>query len=120
MAKDSTLLAQPEFRDAKRDLSEVISQCGSVVLGKERRIRLALSCMLAGGHLLIEDIPGVGKTTLAHALACAAAPADRMLARKTRVNPFQGAAGGRLASLPLSLARLARCRSVASALSLGR
>lgn len=71
MAKDSTLLAQPEFRDAKRDLSEVISQCSSVVLGKERRIRLALSCMLAGGHLLIEDIPGVGKTTLAHALACA-------------------------------------------------
>ncbi len=71
MAKDSTLLAQPEFRDAKRDLSEVVSQCSSVVLGKEQRIRLALSCMLAHGHLLIEDIPGVGKTTLAHAVACA-------------------------------------------------
>ncbi|GAB6068656.1 AAA family ATPase [Methylothermus subterraneus] len=40
-----------------------------VLLGKERQIRLALACLLARGHLLIEDIPGVGKTTLAHALA---------------------------------------------------
>jgi len=71
MAKDSTLIAQPEFRDAKRDLNEVVTQCSSVVLGKQQRLRLALSCMLAGGHLLIEDIPGVGKTAMAHALACA-------------------------------------------------
>ncbi|MDH3713718.1 MAG: AAA family ATPase [Gammaproteobacteria bacterium] len=71
MAKDSTLIAQPEFRDAKRDLDEVVRQCGLVVLGKQQRLRLALSCMVAGGHLLIEDIPGVGKTTMAHALACA-------------------------------------------------
>ncbi len=71
MAKDSTLLAQPAFRDAKRDLDDVVDQCGSVVLGKRQQLRLALSCMLAGGHLLIEDIPGVGKTTMAHALACA-------------------------------------------------
>jgi len=71
MAKDSTLIAQPEFRDAKRDLNEVVRQCSLVVLGKQQRLRLALSCMLAGGHLLIEDIPGVGKTTMAHALACA-------------------------------------------------
>nr|BAL53549.1 hypothetical conserved protein [uncultured Gammaproteobacteria bacterium]BAL54429.1 hypothetical conserved protein [uncultured Gammaproteobacteria bacterium] len=40
-----------------------------VLLGKERQIRLALACLFARGHLLIEDIPGVGKTTLAHALA---------------------------------------------------
>ena len=40
-----------------------------MVLGKDREIRLALACLLARGHLLIEDIPGVGKTTLAHALA---------------------------------------------------
>ncbi|MGH8264241.1 MAG: AAA family ATPase, partial [Steroidobacteraceae bacterium] len=40
-----------------------------IILGKDREIRLALTCLLARGHLLIEDIPGVGKTTLAHALA---------------------------------------------------
>ncbi|MGQ9685830.1 MAG: AAA family ATPase [Thiobacillaceae bacterium] len=47
----------------------VLSQVESVVLGKPRQIRLALTCLLARGHLLIEDLPGVGKTTLAHALA---------------------------------------------------
>ena len=40
-----------------------------MILGKERQIRLAVACLLARGHLLIEDIPGVGKTTLAHTLA---------------------------------------------------
>jgi MoxR-like ATPase len=42
---------------------------GSVILGKPGQIRLCLACLLARGHLLIEDVPGVGKTTLAHALA---------------------------------------------------
>ncbi len=42
---------------------------GGIVLGKEQEIRLALACVLARGHLLIEDLPGVGKTTLAHTLA---------------------------------------------------
>jgi MoxR-like ATPase len=41
----------------------------SVILGKPRQIRLCLACLIARGHLLIEDVPGVGKTTLAHALA---------------------------------------------------
>jgi MoxR-like ATPase len=41
----------------------------TIVLGKGEAIRLSLSCLLARGHLLIEDVPGVGKTTLAHALA---------------------------------------------------
>ncbi len=50
-------------------LDNVIRQVGQVILGKEHQIRLAIACMLARGHLLIEDIPGVGKTTLAHALA---------------------------------------------------
>ena len=50
-------------------LDAVVEQVGQVLLGKERPIRLALACLLARGHLLIEDIPGVGKTTLAHALA---------------------------------------------------
>ena len=50
-------------------IDTVVGQVGRVILGKELQIRLALACLLARGHLLIEDIPGVGKTTLAHALA---------------------------------------------------
>lgn len=50
-------------------LAAVISQIGDVILGKDKQIRLALTCLLARGHLLIEDVPGVGKTTLAHTLA---------------------------------------------------
>ena len=50
-------------------LHNVIAQAEQVILGKPHQIRLALACLLARGHLLIEDIPGVGKTTLALALA---------------------------------------------------
>ncbi len=50
-------------------LQRVVQHAGRVILGKERQIRLALACLLARGHLLIEDLPGVGKTTLAHVLA---------------------------------------------------
>jgi MoxR-like ATPase len=50
-------------------LDTVIDQLGQVILGKQHQLRLALACLLARGHLLIEDLPGVGKTTLAHALA---------------------------------------------------
>lgn len=50
-------------------LAEAQNQLSRIVLGKPRQVRLALACMLAGGHLLLEDVPGVGKTTLAHALA---------------------------------------------------
>ncbi|MBI2318578.1 MAG: MoxR family ATPase, partial [Betaproteobacteria bacterium] len=50
-------------------VQSVIEQAAKVILGKERQIRLALACMLARGHLLIEDLPGVGKTMLAHTLA---------------------------------------------------
>jgi MoxR-like ATPase len=50
-------------------LHNVIGQVEQVILGKPHQIRLALACLLARGHLLIEDLPGVGKTTLAHALA---------------------------------------------------
>ncbi len=52
-----------------RQIDEVIAQTNEFILGKERQIRLALACLLARGHLLIEDLPGVGKTTLAHVLA---------------------------------------------------
>lgn len=47
----------------------VAKQIGQIVLGKDQQIRQSLVCLLAGGHLLIEDVPGVGKTTLAYALA---------------------------------------------------
>lgn len=50
-------------------IRQSITAVSSVVLGKEEQIRLAVSCLLARGHLLIEDLPGMGKTTLAHALA---------------------------------------------------
>ena len=52
-----------------QQIESVVRQVGTVILGKEHQIRLAIACMLARGHLLIEDIPGVGKTMLAHALA---------------------------------------------------
>ena len=47
----------------------IIETIGEIVVGKDRQIKLALSCLLSGGHLLIEDSPGVGKTTMAHVLA---------------------------------------------------
>jgi len=50
-------------------VSATIAQLNRIILGKEQQLRLSIACMLARGHLLIEDIPGVGKTTLAHALA---------------------------------------------------
>jgi MoxR-like ATPase len=50
-------------------IDDVLARLESILLGKERVVRLAFCCLLARGHLLIEDIPGVGKTTLAHALA---------------------------------------------------
>jgi MoxR-like ATPase len=54
---------------AREGLRRALEQLNGIILGKERPVRLAVTCLLAGGHLLIEDIPGVGKTTLAHALA---------------------------------------------------
>lgn len=50
-------------------LTQLLAAADSVILGKPLQIRLAVCCLLAKGHLLIEDIPGVGKTTLAHTLA---------------------------------------------------
>jgi MoxR-like ATPase len=47
----------------------LIAAASEVILGKEHAIRLSLACLLARGHLLLEDVPGVGKTTLAHVLA---------------------------------------------------
>lgn len=50
-------------------LDPVLDSIGQVLLGKHTQVRLALCCLLAGGHLLIEDLPGVGKSTLAECLA---------------------------------------------------
>jgi MoxR-like ATPase len=55
--------------DASRALEPALHALNRVILGKEQQVKLALCCCLAHGHLLIEDIPGVGKTTLAQALA---------------------------------------------------
>lgn len=54
---------------ASSRLATAIETVNGVLLGKQDQVRLAFSCLLARGHLLIEDLPGVGKTTLAHALA---------------------------------------------------
>jgi MoxR-like ATPase len=50
-------------------IQPVLAQLSGVILGKDRQLRLALASLLARGHVLIEDLPGVGKTTLAHVLA---------------------------------------------------
>ncbi|MGN2250563.1 MoxR family ATPase [Frateuria edaphi] len=50
-------------------LEAAMAQVNRVLLGKPRQVKLAFTCLVAGGHLLLEDVPGVGKTTLAHALA---------------------------------------------------
>lgn len=51
------------------DLHQAVETVNQVLLGKSDQIKLAFACLLANGHLLIEDLPGVGKTTLAHAIA---------------------------------------------------
>jgi len=55
--------------DTAAVIAQTLGRLNQVILGKDRQIRQCLACLLARGHLLIEDIPGVGKTTLAHALA---------------------------------------------------
>ncbi len=50
-------------------LNELLKQLNTVIVGKPAQVQDCVACLLAGGHLLIEDVPGVGKTTLAHALA---------------------------------------------------
>ena len=66
----SRLTPAPAAQGAEHALiGRAIESLATVIVGKEHQLRLALACMLAEGHLLIEDLPGVGKTTLAHALA---------------------------------------------------
>ena len=53
----------------QKTTAAIVKAVSQVILGKQQQIKLALTCLLAGGHLLIEDLPGMGKTTLAHTLA---------------------------------------------------
>jgi hypothetical protein len=66
------MLLKAEFQPSSvgtAPIERVVSAASNIILGKETQVRLALACLLARGHLLIEDLPGVGKTTLAHVLA---------------------------------------------------
>lgn len=62
-------LVPPPIRSTTPAIPAILDQLGQIVLGKEHALKLALTCLIARGHLLIEDQPGVGKTTLAHSLA---------------------------------------------------
>jgi len=62
------LKTQLKPASAPSPLERLIEAAGQIILGKETQVRLALACLIARGHLLIEDLPGVGKTTLAHVL----------------------------------------------------
>ncbi len=64
-----TPVPTPSPAELEPRLAAALEQVNRVLLGKADNVRLAFACLLAGGHLLIEDLPGMGKTTLAHALA---------------------------------------------------
>jgi MoxR-like ATPase len=63
-----TTVNRPEHA-LSTQLHAALEQINGVLLGKPHQVKLAFTCLIAGGHLLLEDVPGVGKTTLAHALA---------------------------------------------------
>ena len=55
--------------DHAKTIAAILAQINSIILGKEKQVHDCVACLLSGGHLLIEDVPGVGKTTLAHAIS---------------------------------------------------
>ena len=61
--------ASPDYPSNQRQVAQLLTQLNQVVLDKPQVVKLALSCVLAGGHLLLQDLPGMGKTTLAQGLA---------------------------------------------------
>ena len=72
MTDGLAVVPERDRRDQARQLADqVTATIRQIILGKDREIRLALTCLLARGHLLIEDVPGVGKTLLARAIAIA-------------------------------------------------
>jgi len=67
---NSTVISTQEPLEGRNGrLQEAQAAVNQILLGKDKQVRLAFCCLLARGHLLIEDVPGVGKTTLAHAMA---------------------------------------------------
>lgn len=58
-----------ETQSVRSELQPVYQQLNQLILGKELQIKLSLTCLLANGHLLLEDLPGMGKTVLSHSLA---------------------------------------------------
>jgi MoxR-like ATPase len=67
---NSTVISTQEPLEGRQErLQEAQAAVNQILLGKDKQVRLAFCCLLARGHLLIEDVPGVGKTTLAHAMA---------------------------------------------------
>ncbi len=58
-----------DIKNTQQALDLLVAEMSQVILGKQHQIRLIVTCLLARGHVLIEDLPGVGKTTLAHVLA---------------------------------------------------
>jgi MoxR-like ATPase len=61
--------SQHASQQLNAQLARLVDQISTIIVGKHKQIHDSVACLLAGGHLLIEDVPGVGKTTLAHALA---------------------------------------------------
>ena len=66
---EATGLHTPLPAEDMARLGQALDRLDTLILGKTQQLRLCVTCLLAGGHLLIEDIPGVGKTTLAHGIA---------------------------------------------------
>src|SRR5438445_1464293 len=75
MSQRESMIAPPVpfSPELLRKMAELETAVGSAIRGKAEVVRLSLVCLLARGHLLLEDVPGVGKTTLAQALARAVA-----------------------------------------------
>lgn len=65
----STSTSVADYQENQQQIARLLEQLNQIVLDKPQVIKLALSCVLAGGHLLLQDLPGMGKTTLAQGLA---------------------------------------------------
>lgn len=81
-----------------RELEQIVAEVNKVVKGKDRVIRKALAAILAGGHVLLEDIPGVGKTTLAMAMGRAMELSCKRMQFTPDASAYPRACRGRLPS----------------------
>lgn len=62
-------MGEPEIREVEETGNRLTAEIEKAIVGKQEKVRLAVLCLLSGGHLLLEDIPGIGKTTLAKAIS---------------------------------------------------